>query len=80
MSEHIVTLDCNNLNESYTFDKVAKQASGAVMYRNGKAVLIAAVAVDPKPIDEEFLPLTVQYLLFSASGHPPPKSSSFTIA
>ena len=62
MNEKIVKLKNNNLNEEYTFDKVAKQASGAVMYRSGKAVLIAAVAVDPKPAGEEFLPLTVQYI------------------
>ena len=62
MSEKIVKLTTNNLNETYIFDKVAKQASGAVMYRSGKAVLIAAVAVDPKPVSEDFLPLTVQYL------------------
>ena len=62
MSEKIVKLTTNSLDETYTFDKVAKQASGAVMYQCGKAVLIAAVAVDPKPVGEEFLPLTVQYI------------------
>jgi polyribonucleotide nucleotidyltransferase len=62
MSENIVKIDLNNLNESYEFDKIAKQASGAVMYRQGKAVLIAAVAIDETPVDEEFLPLTVQYI------------------
>jgi len=62
MNEKIVELTLNNLQESYTFDKVARQASGAVMYRSGKAVLIAAVAVDPKATGDDFLPLTVQYL------------------
>ena len=62
MNEKIVELASHNLNETYTFDKIAKQASGAVMYRSGKAVLIAAVAVDPKPTGDDFLPLTVQYL------------------
>ncbi|MBD3788795.1 MAG: polyribonucleotide nucleotidyltransferase [Campylobacterales bacterium] len=60
--EKIVTLDINELNEIYEFDKIAKQASGAVMYRQGKAVLIAAVAIDEKGVEEDFLPLTVQYL------------------
>jgi polyribonucleotide nucleotidyltransferase len=32
------------------------------MYRQGKAVLIAAVAIDEKAVDEDFLPLTVQYM------------------
>jgi len=62
MNEQIVELTLNNLDEKYEFDKIAKQASGAVMYRQGKAVLIAAVAVDEKPVDEDFLPLTVQYM------------------
>ena len=62
MQEHIVEININNLNEKYEFNKIAKQASGAVMYRQGKAVLIAAVAVDEKAVDEDFLPLTVQYM------------------
>jgi len=62
MSEQIIEINLNNLEEKYEFDKIAKQASGAVMYRQGKAVLIAAVAVDEKAVEEDFLPLTVQYM------------------
>ncbi len=62
MQEQIVELDVNNLDEKYEFNKIAKQASGAVMYRQGKAVLIAAVAIDEKKVDEDVLPLTVQYM------------------
>lgn len=62
MKEQSVKINVNGLKEQYEFDKVAKQASGAVMYRQGKAVLIAAVAVDEKAVDEDFLPLTVQYM------------------
>jgi len=62
MQEQIVEINLNNLDEKYEFNKIAKQASGAVMYRQGKAVLIAAVAIDEKPVDEDFLPLTVQYM------------------
>jgi len=62
MQERIIEIDVNNLQEKYEFDKVAKQASGAVLYRQGKAVLIAAVAIDEKAVDEDFLPLTVQYM------------------
>jgi polyribonucleotide nucleotidyltransferase len=62
MSEKIIEISVNNINEKYTFDKVAKQASGAVLYQVGDAVLLAAVAIDPKPVDEDFLPLTVQYV------------------
>ena len=62
MNEQIIEIDVNNIEEKYTFNKVAKQASGAVMYAQGKAVLIAAVAIDEKAVDEDFLPLTVQYM------------------
>ncbi len=62
MTEQIIEISCNNLDEKYSFNKVAKQASGAVLYYCGDAVLLAAVAIDPKPVDEDFLPLTVQYI------------------
>ena len=62
MQEQIVEININNLDEKYEFNKIAKQASGAVMYRQGKTVIIAAVAVDEKAVDEDFLPLTVQYM------------------
>ena len=62
MSEKIIEISCNNLKEKYIFDKVAKQASGAVLCQVRDAVVLAAVAIDPKPVDEDFLPLTVQYV------------------
>jgi len=62
MNEQTIEININNLDEKYAFNKVAKQASGAVMYTQGKAVLIAAVAIDEKAVDEDFLPLTVQYM------------------
>jgi polyribonucleotide nucleotidyltransferase len=60
--EQTIKLNTNNIEEQYIFNKVAKQASGAVMYRVGKAVLIAAVTIDEKAVEEDFLPLTVQYM------------------
>jgi len=62
MNEQTVELHLNNLDETYAFNAIARQASGAVMYRQGKAVLIAAVAVEEKAVEENFLPLTVQYM------------------
>ena len=62
MSEQIIEISCNNLDEIYSFNKVAKQASGAVLYKCGDAVLLAAVAIELKPVEEDFLPLTVQYI------------------
>ncbi len=62
MNEKIVEIEINGLKEEYIFDKVAKHANGAVMYREGKTVIIAAAVLDEKPVDEPFLPLTVQYI------------------
>ena len=59
---NIIEIDINNLKESYEFGKVAKQADGAVFYRQGKAVLLATVTVNKNSSEEDFLPLTVQYL------------------
>jgi len=36
MKEYSVKINLNNLEEVYEFNSVAKQASGAVMYRQGK--------------------------------------------
>jgi len=59
----IVDISCNNLDESYEFGKVARQADGAVWYKQGKAVLLATITVDKdSSSSEDFLPLTVQYI------------------
>ena len=68
MNAQTVEINVNSLDEKYEFNKIAKQASGAVMYRQGKAVLIAAVAIDEKAVNEDFLPLTVQYIEKSYAG------------
>jgi len=62
MNEKIVEINLNDLPETYIFDKVAKQASGAVLYKLGKAVLLATVAIDETAVEEDFLPMTVQYI------------------
>ena len=59
---NILEFDINNLKESYEFGKVARQADGAVWYKQGKAILLAAVTVDKETSQEDFLPLTVQYI------------------
>jgi len=62
MQKEIIKIEANNLEEVYEFGEIARQASGAVLYRCGKAVLIGAIAIEEKLIDEDFLPLTVQYI------------------
>jgi polyribonucleotide nucleotidyltransferase len=57
-----VKIEVNNKNEIYEIDKVAKQANGAVLLREKDAVILATVAYDDQPTEEDFLPLTVQYV------------------
>ncbi len=57
-----IRIESNNLKDEFEIGKIASQASGAVMYRQGKAVIIAAVAIDDMEVEEDFLPLTVQYI------------------
>jgi len=57
-----VKVEVNNKTEIYEIDKVAKQANGAVLLREGDAVMLATVAYNDAPSDEDFVPLTVQYV------------------
>jgi len=57
-----VKVEVNNKTEIYEIDKVAKQANGAVLLREGDAVMLATVAYDDAPSDDDFVPLTVQYV------------------
>ncbi len=57
-----IKIDVNNKIELYDIDKVAKQASGGVLVREKNAVVLATVARDDKMVEEDFLPLTVQYI------------------
>ncbi|WP_353661144.1 polyribonucleotide nucleotidyltransferase [Hydrogenimonas sp. SS33] len=54
--------EMNNRKITIETGKVARQANGAVMLRSGKTVLLATAVMDDKPIEEHFLPLTVQYI------------------
>lgn len=54
--------EMNNLKEFYEIGKVARQANGSVWLKSGKSVLLATVCMDENPVEEDFLPLTVQYI------------------
>ncbi len=57
-----IDIEINNVKERYEIGYIAKQASGSVLMRRGKAVMIAAVAREDEIVDEDFLPLSVQYI------------------
>ncbi|BAF70441.1 polyribonucleotide nucleotidyltransferase [Nitratiruptor sp. SB155-2] len=54
--------EMNNLKEIYEFGEVAKQTNGSVLLKSGKTVMLATVVMEKEMVDEDFLPLTVQYI------------------
>jgi polyribonucleotide nucleotidyltransferase len=61
--EYNVTLQLQNKEESYAFNQMARQANGAVWLKCGDTVILATVVVDEtETVEDDFLPLTVQYI------------------
>ncbi len=56
-----VTLDVGGRNLILETGKIAKQANGAVTARYGDTVVLVSACMSTKPIDRDFLPLTVDY-------------------
>ncbi|MGM0533732.1 MAG: polyribonucleotide nucleotidyltransferase [Campylobacterota bacterium] len=52
----------NEIEEVFEFNKVAKQADGSLLYKINDTVILATAVMEDEPIEEEFLPLTVQYI------------------
>ncbi|MGE0050713.1 MAG: polyribonucleotide nucleotidyltransferase [Arcobacter sp.] len=59
----VCEFDLNGKQEVFEFEKVAKQANGAVLAKIGNAVVLATVVSEfDNPVSEDFTPLTVQYI------------------
>ena len=58
-----IEFDINNINEVYEIGKVAKQANGAVLLKSNNTVILATIVTEfDNSVDEDFIPLTVQYI------------------
>ena len=58
-----VELELKNKTEAYAFNQVAAQANGCAWLKCGDTVILATVVIDETDfVDEDFLPLTVQYI------------------
>ncbi len=57
-----ITITSSNKTEEFALKQVAKQATGSLMYRLGKTIILASVCVEREPVSEDFLPLVVQFL------------------
>ena len=59
----VCEFELNGKQEIFEFGKVAKQANGSVLAKLGNAVVLATVVSEfDNPVEEDFTPLTVQYL------------------
>ncbi len=57
-----VTIEVNGKKELFELEKVARQANGAVLLHDRDAVMLATVCREDEMVEEDFLPLTVQYV------------------
>lgn len=55
-------VEVNNNVEIFEINKVAKQAAGACLMKVKNTVVLATVARENTQVEEDFLPLTVQYI------------------
>lgn len=55
-----IKLECED--EIFQLNYIAKQSDSSILYKKGKLVLLVSIAIDNKVVDEDFLPLTVQYI------------------
>ncbi|AXH09796.1 polyribonucleotide nucleotidyltransferase [Malaciobacter halophilus] len=59
----VCEFELNGKEEIFEFDKVAKQSNGSVLAKLGNAVVLATVVSEfDNPVEEDFTPLTVQYV------------------
>ncbi len=59
----------NNFNEVYEINKLAKQSNGSILLKIKNTVLLANIVIDADTVvEEDFLPLAVQYLEKSYSA------------
>ncbi len=59
----VCEFELNGKREIFEFGKVAKQANGSVLAKLGDAVVLATVVSEfDNPVEEDFTPLTVQYV------------------
>lgn len=63
MSIKNIEVALENLSESYSFESVAQASNGSVLYASGGTRILASVCVQSnKPIEGDFVPLSVQYI------------------
>lgn len=59
----VCEFELNGKQEVFEFNKVAKQSNGSVLAKLGNAVVLATVVSEfDNPVEEDFTPLTVQYV------------------
>jgi polyribonucleotide nucleotidyltransferase len=62
MAIHSVSLDVGGRPITIETGKLARQASGAVVVRQGESAVLVTVVGDTRVLEADFLPLTVEYM------------------
>jgi polyribonucleotide nucleotidyltransferase len=62
MAFHSVSLDVGGRPLTIETGKLARQASGAVVVRQGESAVLVTVVGDTRVLEADFLPLTVEYM------------------
>lgn len=58
-----VEIEIEGKKELYSFSEVAKQSNGSAWLKSGDSVILATVVIDESVVvEDDFLPLTVQYI------------------
>jgi polyribonucleotide nucleotidyltransferase len=61
MAKHEVSLELNGTTFSLETGRMAKQAGGSVVVRQGDTMALVCVVADTRPTEKDFLPLFVEY-------------------
>jgi polyribonucleotide nucleotidyltransferase len=61
MDQRIVKLELNGVEYSLETGRMAKQANGSVIVRQGDTMALVSITCDTKTTDRDFLPLFVEY-------------------
>lgn len=68
INEKIITIKINNYEEKYTFNKFARATNSSVLSEAENATILVTIAIDTQKLDDDFIPLSVQYIEKFYSG------------
>ena len=68
VNEKTIEIDINNYKEKYTFNKFARSTNSSVLSESENATILVTITIDKQKMDDDFIPLSVQYIEKYYSG------------